>query len=66
LLAAIAKFQPIAQLKAKTFLAHVRGMAPTSITNAAKKLEDKAEIYKEKPGYVIGDPLLGEYLKSTR
>ena len=66
LLAAIAKFQPIAQLKAKTFLAHIRGMAPTSITTAAKKLEDKAEIYKEKLGYVIGDPLLGEYLKSTR
>ena len=66
LLAAIAKFQPIAQLKAKTFLAHIRGMAPTSITTAAKKLEDKAEIYKEKLGYVIGDPLLVEYLKSTR
>ena len=66
LLAAIAKFQPVPQLKAKTFLAHLRGMAPTSITTAAKKLEDKAEIYKEKLGYVVGDPLLGEYLKSTR
>ena len=66
LLAAIAKFQPVPQLKAKTFLANLRGMAPTSITTAAKKLEDKAEIYKEKLGYVVGDPLLGEYLKSTR
>lgn len=66
LLAAIAKFQPVPQLKSKTFLAHLRGMAPTSITTAAKKLEDKAEIYKEKLGYVVGDPLLGEYLKSTR
>ena len=66
LLAAIAKFQPVPQLKSKTFLVHLRGMAPTSITTAAKKLEDKAEIYKEKLGYVVGDPLLGEYLKSTR
>lgn len=66
LLTAIAKFQPVPHLKGKVFLAALRGVAPTSVTHAAKKLEDKAEIYREKLGYVIGEPLLCEYLKATR
>jgi hypothetical protein len=65
-LTALAKNQPVKQPKSKEFLNTVGTVAPTSVFNAIKNLEDQAEIYRTEDGYVIADPLLGVYLRLTR
>ncbi len=63
-LVAIAKYGPVLKIKSKDFLKYIPGIAPTSLFNAVRKLEDSAEIYfTQEVGYVIADPLFAIYMR---
>lgn len=66
ILMAIAKHGPIAKPKGKDFLHMLKKLSPTAIYTAIKRLEDHAEIYLTKEGYIVSDPLFSEFLRRYR
>ena len=59
---AIAKHGPIRQPKGKDFLALTQKLAPSTVFNVIRQLEQQADIYLTPDGYVVADPLLAIYL----
>ena len=66
LLVAIAKHEPVSMPKGKGFLSYVPSLSPSTVFNLIHQLDNEAEIYLTKQGYMIADPFLAEYLRRYR
>ncbi len=58
----LSQVEPLKQPQSGEFLARIR-MSPGGFRPLLQRLEDHAVIYRTEAGYVLSDPLLGEYLK---
>lgn len=66
ILIAIAKKGPIEKPKGKDFLQQNPGLSPTAVFSNVQRLEQEADIYRNKSGFVLSDPLLSIYLQRFR
>ncbi len=61
----LALVEPLTQPNSKLFLKRV-GISPGSSRPMLNRLLDEAMVFHSKSGYVVGDPLLSEYLRYQR